>query len=58
VCQILDIDRIVHEQQLGLEWTCPDVSLLHMEDLTSYRSATQIVGDIFHEKGEAKIEVL
>jgi hypothetical protein len=52
--QILDIDRILHEQQLGLEWTCPDLSQLYQEDLSSHRSAMQVVADLFPKKGEIK----
>ncbi|RMZ94279.1 Dynein regulatory complex 1 [Brachionus plicatilis] len=25
---LLEADRIIHEQQLGLEWTCPDISFM------------------------------
>jgi hypothetical protein len=52
--QILDIVRILHEQQLGLEWTCPDLSQLYQEDLSSHRSAMQVVADLFPKKGEIK----
>lgn len=55
VFQVLDIDRILHEHQLGLEWTHPDVSLLRLEDLASYRCAMQVIADLFPEKGKAKI---
>jgi hypothetical protein len=50
----LDIDRILHEQQLGLEWTCPDLSLLCQEDLSSHCSAMQVVADLSPKKGEIK----
>ncbi|KDR12480.1 dynein regulatory complex protein 1 isoform X2 [Zootermopsis nevadensis] len=49
--KVLDIDRILHEHQLGLEWTHPDVSLLRLEDLASYRCAMQVIADLFPEKG-------
>jgi hypothetical protein len=52
--QILDIDRILHEQQLGLEWTSPDLSMLHQEDLSSHRSAMQAVSNLFPKEGEIK----
>jgi hypothetical protein len=52
--QILDIDRILHEQQLGLEWIGPDLSLLHHEDLASYRSAMQVIADVCPETGKVK----
>lgn len=52
--QILAIDRMLHEQQLGLEWTSPDLFLLNREDLASYRSAMQVVSDLFPKIGEGK----
>jgi len=58
VYQILNIDRILHEQQLGVEWASPDMSFLHQEDLASYQSALQVVADIFTSEGETKIGVV
>jgi hypothetical protein len=58
VNQILDIDRMLHQQQLGLEWASPDLSLLHQEDLASYQSAMQVVANIFTSEGETKIGVV
>ena len=58
VCQILDIDRILHEQQLGVDWASPDMSFLHQEDLASYRSALQVIANIFATEGETKIGVV
>jgi hypothetical protein len=58
VYQVLDIDRILHEQQLGVEWAAPDLSLLHQEDLASYQSAMQVVANIFTSEGETKIGVV
>ncbi|XP_069705691.1 dynein regulatory complex protein 1 isoform X2 [Periplaneta americana] len=48
--KILDIDRVIHEQQLGLEWTPPDLSLLRQEDLVSYHSAKQVFAELLHKK--------
>jgi hypothetical protein len=45
---------MLHEQQLGLEWTSPDLFLLNREDLASYRSAMQVVSDLFPKIGEGK----
>jgi hypothetical protein len=56
--QILDIDRILHEQQLGLEWASPDLSLLYQEDLALYQSAMQVVANLFTSEGETKIGVV
>jgi len=58
VCQILDIDHILHEQQLGVEWASPDMFFLHKEDLASYRSALQVIANIFTSEGETKIGVV
>lgn len=58
VYQILDIDRVLHEQQLGLEWACPDLSLLHQEDLASYQSAIHVVANLFTSEGETNIGVV
>ncbi|XP_015599307.1 dynein regulatory complex protein 1 isoform X2 [Cephus cinctus] len=41
--KILTVDRIIHEQALGLEWEPPDEPLLTKEDLQSYRSATSAI---------------
>jgi hypothetical protein len=48
----------LHEQQLGLDWTRPDLSMLYQQDLPLHRSAKQVVADLFPEKGEIKIAVL
>jgi hypothetical protein len=58
VYQILNIDCILHEQQLGVEWVSPDMSFLHQEDLASYQSALQVVANIFTGEGETKIGVV
>ncbi|KRT82206.1 hypothetical protein AMK59_3475 [Oryctes borbonicus] len=36
--KILSIDRILHEQQLGLEWKKPDAQILAKKDLPSYQT--------------------
>ncbi|KAI4457059.1 nyd-sp28 protein [Holotrichia oblita] len=41
--KILSIDRILHEQQLGLEWKKPDAQILKKKDLPSYQSGVEIV---------------
>jgi len=58
VYQILDIDHILHKQQLGVEWASPDMFILHQEDLASYQSALQFVANIFTSEGETKIGVV
>ncbi|XP_066991987.2 dynein regulatory complex protein 1 [Anabrus simplex] len=52
--KILTIDRLIHEQQLGIPWTPPDQSLLEKTDLASFRSAMQVVADLFKEKEHSK----
>lgn len=41
--KILTIDRLIHEQQLGLEWTPPENILLDKTDLPSYQAAMKLV---------------
>lgn len=41
--KIMTIDRLIHEQQLGLEWTAPENTLLDKEDLQSYQAAVKLI---------------
>jgi dynein regulatry complex protein 1 len=43
--QVLDIDRILHEQQLGLEWRAPETKLLQRRELASYKAAMELLKD-------------
>ncbi|XP_063244247.1 dynein regulatory complex protein 1 [Bacillus rossius redtenbacheri] len=54
--KILTVDRIVHEQQLGLDWEPPELQLLQKADLESYRSAMQVVAELFRQKDKIKSE--
>jgi dynein regulatry complex protein 1 len=58
--KVLNIDKILHEQQLGLQWTEPDVKLLQRKELPSYKSAMELMNNsssptkvTFIEKGAA-----
>nr|CAD7426699.1 unnamed protein product [Timema monikensis] len=53
-CQILSADRVIHEQLLGLDWYQPGQPLLHKTDLASYRSAMQVVAELFKDKVNQK----
>lgn len=41
--KVLGIDKILYEQQLGLDWEKPGVTLLKRDNLQSYRTAVKIV---------------
>ena len=41
--QVLDADRIIHEQQLGLEWTPPREDLL-LQELETFSEAGTTTG--------------
>lgn len=41
--KILTIDRILHEQQLGIEWKKPDLQLLKKSDLSSYQLGVEAI---------------
>ncbi|XP_052121907.1 dynein regulatory complex protein 1 [Frankliniella occidentalis] len=41
--KIMTIDRLIHEQQLGLEWSPPENVLLNKVDLPSYQAAMKII---------------
>lgn len=43
--KILDIDKLLYEQQLGLEWEPPTIELLEKTDLPSYVKATKLLND-------------
>ncbi|KAF5270689.1 hypothetical protein FQA39_LY01427 [Lamprigera yunnana] len=42
--QILNIDKVLYEQQLGLNWNHPPNALMEKTELPSYRSALQALG--------------
>ncbi|KAK4874148.1 hypothetical protein RN001_013508 [Aquatica leii] len=46
VQQLLNTDRVLYEQQLGLKWTNPEMVLIDKCDLPSYKSALQIVTEV------------
>lgn len=39
--QVLKIDKLLWEQQLGLEWEKPDINVVRKEDLESYKRAVE-----------------
>lgn len=39
--QVLKIDRMLWEQQLGIEWEDPNINIVRKEDLSSYRAAIE-----------------
>ena len=58
---LLEADRIIHEQQLGLEWISPDVSFMDnigpIQDADKTRSGKEFVTELFisdDEKDEAR----
>ncbi|KAF5270688.1 hypothetical protein FQA39_LY01426 [Lamprigera yunnana] len=44
--QILNIDKVLYEQQLGLNWNHPPNALMEKTELPSYRSALQVITEI------------
>nr|CAD7399911.1 unnamed protein product [Timema poppensis] len=52
--KILSADRVIHEQLLGLDWYQPGQPLLQKTDLASYRSAMQVVAELFKDKVNQK----
>merc|ERR1719478_1317099 len=48
--KVLDADRIIHEQQLGLEWTPPRKDLL-LQELETF-SGAGLVWQVLHRQGE------
>ncbi|KAJ1522331.1 hypothetical protein ONE63_002626 [Megalurothrips usitatus] len=50
ISKIMAIDRLIHEQQLGLEWVCPENVLLDKVDLPSYQTAVRLL----HQLPETK----
>jgi hypothetical protein len=47
----MSIDRLIHEQQLGLEWNPPENVLLDKNDLPSYQAAMRLVYQMSNPKG-------
>lgn len=43
--EILKVDKVIHEQQLGLKWETPDTSLKEKMDLPSYKMACDMLAD-------------
>lgn len=41
--KVLQIDKTLTEQQLGMEWQEPDMDLLQIDDLPSYKSAVNTI---------------
>lgn len=39
--QVLKIDRMLWEQQLGIEWEDPNINIVRKEDLSSYKAAIE-----------------
>ncbi|GJQ83629.1 hypothetical protein Trydic_g14342 [Trypoxylus dichotomus] len=56
--QILAIDRILHEQQLGLEWKKPDAQILAKTDLPSYQMGIEMLGSGQKDKLKKDKELL
>ncbi|GLH09093.1 Dynein regulatory complex protein 1 homolog [Gryllus bimaculatus] len=50
--KILTADRVIHEQQLGLPWQPPDLSIMTKSELPSFSSAMQAVDKLFKDKEE------
>lgn len=42
---ILKVDKVIHEQQLGLKWDPPDISLKDKMDMPSYRMAHDAIAE-------------
>lgn len=43
--KVLQIDKTLTEQQLGLEWQEPEINLLDIQDLPSYKHALKVIKD-------------
>ncbi|RZC34533.1 NYD-SP28 domain containing protein [Asbolus verrucosus] len=43
--RILQIDRVLHEQQLGLVWKCPSEKIPSKSDLESYKTAMSLLSE-------------
>lgn len=44
--QVLKIDKMLWEQQLGLEWENPNINLVKREDLESFKAAQQKINGV------------
>lgn len=54
--RILKVDCLLYEQQLGKTWNSPEVQLLKMKDLSSYRHALKVLN--IKSKGEFKYNLI
>lgn len=52
--EILKVDRVLYEQQLGLKWDVPDVSLKTKMDLPSYKLAHDTLAEADRKSGKGK----
>lgn len=52
--QVLKIDKLLWEQQLGLEWEKPDINVLKKEDLESYKKALDCLNGFKKDEDESK----
>ncbi len=57
---LLDADRIVHEQQLGIEWTCPETAFMAnigpIDDAEQMRTGKQFIDELFDEEEEEMLQ--
>lgn len=51
----MTIDRLIHEQQLGLEWSPPENVLLDKMDLPSYQAAMRLLHQMSDSKGLSNV---
>lgn len=53
---LLDADRIIFEQQLGLEWECPDMEFMGnvgpIDDAQQMRTGKEFINELFEEGDE------
>jgi len=56
---LLDADRIFHEQQLGVEWKCPDTLFMSnigpIDDAEQMRTGKEFINELFDEDEEEEV---
>lgn len=55
--KLMAADRIIHEQQLGLEWVCPDLQFMNnigpIDDAQQQKTGSQFINEIFEGEEDA-----
>ncbi len=57
--KLLAADRIIHEQQLGLDWDCPDLEFMGnvgpIEEAQAQKTGAEFINEIFKEEDEENL---